>query len=59
MIVAYLTGSYPRVSHTFIAREIAGLRALGIEVRPCSIRRTEAAHVAGADRRRRHGGRRR
>lgn len=49
MIVAYLTGSYPRVSHTFIAREIAGLRALGIEVRPCSIRRTEAAHVAGAE----------
>jgi hypothetical protein len=38
--VAYLTGAYPAVSHTFILREVEGLRDLGLEVLPCSIRRT-------------------
>ena len=37
--IAYLTGTYPKVSHTFIAREIAALRALGADLRPCTIRR--------------------
>jgi glycosyltransferase involved in cell wall biosynthesis len=38
--LAYLTGAYPAVSHTFILREVEGLRDLGLEVLPCSIRRT-------------------
>jgi glycosyltransferase involved in cell wall biosynthesis len=38
--IAYLTGAYPAVSHTFILREIEALRDLGLEVLPCSIRRT-------------------
>ena len=38
--LAYLTGAYPAVSHTFILREVEGLRDLGFEVLPCSIRRT-------------------
>ena len=49
--VAYLTGFYPAVSHTFIEREIAGLRALGVSVLPCSIRRPPAAHVTGVEER--------
>ena len=38
--IAYLTGQYPEVSLTFILREIEALRAQGIEVITCSIRRT-------------------
>ncbi|MDJ0630915.1 MAG: glycosyltransferase family 4 protein [Rhodobacter sp.] len=47
--IAYLTGEYPALSHTFILREIAALRAEGREVLTCSIRRTSGAHVAGED----------
>jgi glycosyltransferase involved in cell wall biosynthesis len=39
MRLAYLTTSYPEVSHTFIRREILGLEALGHEVERLSIRR--------------------
>jgi glycosyltransferase involved in cell wall biosynthesis len=38
-VVAYLTGEYPKVSHTFIQREIAALRAQGVRVVTCTIRR--------------------
>ncbi|MEM1300096.1 MAG: colanic acid biosynthesis glycosyltransferase WcaL, partial [Pseudomonadota bacterium] len=38
--IAYLTGEYPRATDTFIQREVAGLRARGIEVVTCSIRPT-------------------
>jgi glycosyltransferase involved in cell wall biosynthesis len=38
--VAYLTGQYPLVSLTFILREVEALRALGLDVLTCSIRRT-------------------
>ncbi|MBK5928467.1 glycosyltransferase [Rhodobaculum claviforme] len=37
--VAYLTGQYPKMSHTFIQREIASLRALGLEVITTQVRR--------------------
>lgn len=51
MRLAYLTSRYPAVSHTFIRREIAGLRALGVDVHAFSIRRAEAADaLAPADR---------
>lgn len=43
--IAYLTGEYPKVSHTFIQREIAALRARGVDVRPCTIRRPPAAEL--------------
>lgn len=45
--IAYLTGEYPALSHTFILREIAALRAEGREVVTCAIRATSGAHVAG------------
>lgn len=45
--VAYLTGEHPRVSHTFIQREMDALRALGVEVLPCSIRRAGADQLLG------------
>lgn len=47
--IAYLTGEYPKVSHTFILREIAMLRDLGAEVLPCTVRRAPADQVVGAD----------
>lgn len=45
--IAYLTGEYPALSHTFILREIAALRDEGREVITCSIRTTSGAHIAG------------
>ncbi|HSK34751.1 MAG TPA: glycosyltransferase family 4 protein [Propionicimonas sp.] len=36
--VAYLVSQYPLISHTFIEREIEGLRALGVPVHTFSIR---------------------
>lgn len=49
--VAYLTGEYPRATDTFIQREVAALRALGLEVETCSIRRTDVAHLVGKEQR--------
>jgi colanic acid/amylovoran biosynthesis glycosyltransferase len=37
--IAYLVNQYPKVSHTFIRREIVGLEACGLEVLRFSIRR--------------------
>jgi len=45
--VAYLTGEYPKVSHTFIQREIAELRAQGAGVVTCTIRRADPKDVVG------------
>lgn len=47
--IAYLTGEYPKVSHTFILREIAALRAQGVTVETCTIRRAPTKAVVGAD----------
>lgn len=49
--LAYLTSLYPAVSHTFIQREIAGLRALGFAVETCSMRRPGADHLTGPEER--------
>lgn len=46
--IAYLTGEYPKVSHTFIQREIEGLRALGWTVEACTVRRAKPKDVVGA-----------
>jgi colanic acid/amylovoran biosynthesis glycosyltransferase len=40
MKLAYLVNQYPKVSHTFIRREIAAIEALGIDVERFSIRAT-------------------
>lgn len=40
MRLAYVTGRYPAVSHSFILREIQALRRLGVEVETLSIWRT-------------------
>ncbi|HWD76101.1 MAG TPA: glycosyltransferase [Solirubrobacteraceae bacterium] len=50
--VGYLTAEYPLVSHTFIAREVAALRRLGVDVSTFSVRRTpEEKLLSAADRR--------
>ncbi|MCP5080598.1 MAG: glycosyltransferase family 4 protein [Alphaproteobacteria bacterium] len=49
--VAYLTGEYPRATDTFIQREVAALRAHGLKVETCSIRRTGDAHLVGPEQR--------
>lgn len=45
--LAYLTGEYPAVSHTFILREVEALRDLGFHVQTCSVRATSAEHHQG------------
>lgn len=47
--IAYVTGEYPKVSHTFIQREIVELRALGAEVLTCTVRRPAAWAVVGPE----------
>lgn len=47
--VAYVTGEYPKVSHTFIQREVEALRAMGVEVLTCTIRRPPPGEVVGRD----------
>jgi colanic acid/amylovoran biosynthesis glycosyltransferase len=39
--IAYLTGRYPRVTHTFIMREVRVLRRLDVDVETYSIWRTD------------------
>ncbi|PZX13452.1 glycosyltransferase involved in cell wall biosynthesis [Palleronia aestuarii] len=52
--IAYLTGEYPRATDTFIQREVAALRALGIEVLTHSVRATDASHHVGPEQRAEH-----
>lgn len=47
--IAYLTGEYPKVSHTFIQREIAALRSLGLRIEACTVRRAPPGSVVGPD----------
>ena len=49
--IAYLTGEYPKVSHTFIQREAEGLRELGLEVLTCSVRRVSPENLTGPEER--------
>lgn len=47
--IAYLTSVYPAPSHTFILREVTGLRDLGFEVDTCSIQRPAASQITGPE----------
>lgn len=49
MKIAYLINQYPKVSHSFIRREIAGIEACGIEVMRFSIRSCREELVDEAD----------
>lgn len=40
--VAYLTSQYPAPSHTFIRREIASLRGMGLSITPYSVRQGQS-----------------
>jgi glycosyltransferase involved in cell wall biosynthesis len=50
MKVAYLVNQYPKVSHSFIRREILGVEAAGVPVDRFSIRALAGELVDGADR---------
>lgn len=50
--IAYLTSIYPAASHTFILREIEGVRAVGLDVRPFSVRQPPESHLIGKPERR-------
>ena len=51
MRLGYLVGTYPAVSHTFIAREVDGLRAAGADVTTMSLRPPDADDLLGEDNR--------
>ena len=47
--IAYLTSEYPKVSHTFIQREAEGVRAAGVEVLTCSVRKPDPKDLTGPE----------
>jgi colanic acid/amylovoran biosynthesis glycosyltransferase len=47
--IAYLLDQYPAISHTFILREVAGLRERGVDVHTFSIHRSDPAHLLAQD----------
>ncbi len=47
--VAYLTGCYPKASHTFIEREVRALRAAGATVTTASVRRPSRSEIIGEE----------
>jgi glycosyltransferase involved in cell wall biosynthesis len=49
MTIAYLVNQYPKVSHSFIRREIAGLEACGLKVTRFSIRSCSSELVDEVD----------
>ncbi len=50
--VCYVTSHYPALSHTFVMREVLGLRAAGVEVDTVSVHRAgESSLLAETDRR--------
>ncbi len=49
MRIAYFTNQYPKVSHSFIRREIIALEKLGHEVKRFALRSDEAELVDPAD----------
>jgi len=49
MAIAYLINQYPKVSHSFIRREIAGLEACGVPIERFSVRSSEAELVDAED----------
>lgn len=51
MKIAYLINQYPKVSHSFIRREIAGVEAIGIEVKRFALRSCRAELVDEEDKR--------
>lgn len=51
LTIAYLINQYPKVSHSFIRREIAGIEACGIQVARFSIRSCSTELVDEADKR--------
>lgn len=52
--VAYLVNLYPKISHSFVRREIQALESLGVTVDRYAIRRTDEPLVDAADRQELH-----
>src|SRR3954453_22953105 len=55
MRLAYLTGRYPEISHTFILGEVRALRDLGAEIETFSIWRTDESQLLSPADREEHG----
>ncbi|NEO88220.1 MAG: glycosyltransferase family 4 protein [Spirulina sp. SIO3F2] len=54
MRIAYLTGTYPRATDTFIQREIFALRDRGVEVFTFGVRAPNPEHLVGPEQREEH-----
>ena len=49
MHIAYLTGTYPRATDTFIQREVTELRSQGLKIDTFSVRRPGTEHSVGTE----------
>ena len=49
MRIGYSTGSYPAVSHTFIQREVAHLRRMGLDIETFGVRRPDDKEIVGEE----------
>jgi len=49
MRIAYLTGTYPRATDTFIQREVAALRERGVFVQTFAVRRPDDNQIVGPE----------
>ena len=49
-MIAYITGYYPAVSHTFILREVRALRRRGVDVSTTSVHVSDQVPLSDADR---------
>lgn len=49
MRIAYMTGTYPRATDTFIQREVAALRERGMEVHTFAVRRPGDEQIVGQE----------
>ncbi|TAG73900.1 MAG: colanic acid biosynthesis glycosyltransferase WcaL, partial [Oscillatoriales cyanobacterium] len=49
MNIAYLVNQYPKVSHSFVRRELLAVETCGLKVGRYSIRSCESELVDGAD----------
>lgn len=49
MRIAYLTGTYPRATDTFIQREVAGLRSHAVDTHTFAVRCPDDKHIVGPE----------
>ncbi|MCP4695288.1 MAG: glycosyltransferase family 4 protein [Gammaproteobacteria bacterium] len=50
LAISYFISEYPALSHTFVSREISGLRRLGVDIKVFSVHKPPIEEMSGKDR---------